>query len=95
MSPDWLTRALCRYEGHPTWWDLEVDGERTPQTERRHSAAIAVCQRCPVIEECRAARDPRRDFGVWAGEVHDGMVRAGTRQHLDLPGKPRKNRRTT
>lgn len=70
----WPGDALCRVEGHPQWWDLEVDGEDKWERAERWAAAQAVCDRCPVRAECAAAFDPELDAGVWAGEVHNGMT---------------------
>ena len=55
---EWITQAKCR-NGDPD--ALFVRG-----AEQRKAAAI--CQKCPVMLECRAdALDNRVEFGVWGG----------------------------
>lgn len=82
MSREWLGQALCRVEGHPSWWDLELDeehpGEREPERRQRWAKAREVCHRCPVRIPCAAAFDPKRDAGMWGGVVHESNSRAQT-----------------
>lgn len=69
-SPPGLLGALCA--GREPWWDYEIDGECRQDRDDRHAVAIRVCERCPVIEECRewGARMPRARYGVWGGRLH-------------------------
>lgn len=93
MSATYPKDALCRVEGHPSWWDDELDavGENEAQRKERHDRAKAICARCPVRDACRERFDPERDAGVWAGDVHErGNRTHGTRKHI----ADRKLRRT-
>lgn len=59
-------RLCCSSEHKPadghSLWDDRIDdvpggGEAAPQREKRHREAVAVCRRCPLIEECRLMAD--------------------------------------
>lgn len=67
---EWQFDGLCN--------DLETsiffhpDGERGGTRRRRAEAAKAICQKCPVLIQCRdhalATREP---YGVWGGMSED------------------------
>lgn len=74
----WLHQALCARESvnpdgfHP--------GRRTPR--RDVSAALALCRRCPVRDQCLnyaiGYQDP---WGIWGGTTEDdraNLIRRGT-----------------
>ncbi|WP_165607102.1 WhiB family transcriptional regulator [Mycolicibacter kumamotonensis] len=60
-----LTGAACR--GHVALFDAAADGDR-----QAAQGAVAICQRCPVIDRCAqwiADAHPRRPPpGVWAAQ---------------------------
>jgi WhiB family redox-sensing transcriptional regulator len=60
---EWREQAECR--SHPTRWFFPEQGE----TPRR---AIAICNRCPVIVECREHGRRHESYGVWGGEMQGG-----------------------
>lgn len=55
---DWVMQAKCR-NGDPDALFVRGAAQRE---------AAAICQRCPVLMQCRAdALDNRVEFGVWGG----------------------------
>lgn len=74
-------QPLCRIVGHPSWWDLTIDGrdESDRQRRRRHAKARKVCGYCPLLARCADAVDPTRDHGVWAGELFPRRESTSTR----------------
>ena len=89
------TRRLPKPVAHEWDWQLEgscqglnssvffhPDGERGPARSRRADRAKAICQRCPVLEQCRryalAAREP---YGVWGGLTEEERREHWTGQH--------------
>jgi hypothetical protein len=58
--PRWHARAACRGLVH-----LMYPAENTPAAVAR---AAAVCEGCPVIDECEAA-STRERHGIWAAEL--------------------------
>lgn len=67
----WFERAACRDQAPR--FDAVIEGESDRQRKERHAAAVLICWTCPVLEQCRAHRDPARDFEVMAG--HPAPVR--------------------
>jgi WhiB family transcriptional regulator, redox-sensing transcriptional regulator len=63
---DWQLKGSC--QGLNSSVFFHPDGERGSARSRRADRAKAICQRCPVLEQCRrhalAAREP---YGVWGG----------------------------
>jgi WhiB family redox-sensing transcriptional regulator len=63
---EWQLDGACR--GGDSELFFHPYGEREPSRSRREQQALAICRRCPVIEQCRtyalAAREP---YGVWGG----------------------------
>jgi hypothetical protein len=65
----WAQRGACVGHPHPEWWEAPAKGGNlTPAVRARQDLAIAVCETCPVTEECLAAVD-RFD----AGQVRGGV----------------------
>ena len=63
---DWQLKGSC--QGLNSSVFFHPDGERGSARSRRADRAKAICQRCPVLEQCRrhalAVREP---YGVWGG----------------------------
>lgn len=63
---DWQLRSACR--GLKSSYFFHRDGERGPSRAKREARAKAICQRCPVVVQCRqhalAVREP---YGIWGG----------------------------
>lgn len=63
---DWQLQGAC--QGLNSSVFFHPDGERGSARARRADRAKAICQHCPVLEQCRrhalAAREP---YGVWGG----------------------------
>lgn len=70
---EWMSRAACR----------DVDPDLFfPQTASEMRAAIAICDGCPVKEECGAYADSTRlngypITGVWGGKLRKMSRRMG------------------
>lgn len=62
---EWQDRGLCRKADRRLFF--EPDSERGRRRHLREEAAKAVCQRCPVLEQCRAHAVGVEDYGVWGG----------------------------
>lgn len=62
----WQDKALCK-ETDPELF-FHPDHQRGDEKILRVQQAKAICQTCPVIEECRTfAITTRQDFGIWGG----------------------------
>ncbi|MFJ5774144.1 WhiB family transcriptional regulator [Streptomyces sp. NPDC093094] len=60
----WRDRAECRHEDPDLFFPIGTSGPASMQT----LTAKAVCERCPVQEEClRYALDTGQSIGVWGG----------------------------
>jgi len=70
--------------------------ERGPTRMRREAEAKAVCQRCPVIEQCRQhALQVHEPYGIWGGlsaEERKDQLRV-KRRAVSVPGSPRSDQR--
>src|SRR5699024_7162883 len=65
---DWRHRAICRDEDPELFFPIGNTGPALLQVEQ----AKAVCQRCPVTQECLAwALETGQDAGVWGGMSED------------------------
>jgi WhiB family transcriptional regulator, redox-sensing transcriptional regulator len=73
---DWQLNGSC--QGLNSSVFFHPDGERGSARSRRADRAKAICQHCPVLEQCRryalAAREP---YGVWGG-----LTEEERREHL-------------
>lgn len=67
---EWQLHGACR--GMDSAYFFHPDGERGLTRQLRADRAKAICQRCPVIQECRrhalAVREP---YGIWGGMTED------------------------
>jgi len=87
---EWQTRALCRYEDPEVFFPNQgsSDGIR----------AKAICNACPVVEECRAyALANRESHGVWGGTSvaeRDEILHGRPVEISDGKGGPRCQRLT-
>lgn len=63
---EWQLNGACRHED-PDSFFLEYL-ERGPSKRKKEQKAIAICNTCPVIQQCRehALRVPEI-YGVWGG----------------------------
>lgn len=63
---EWQYQGKCREVDSEVFFHPE--GERGALRRRRDSAAKAICEKCPVVQQCRehalAVREP---YGVWGG----------------------------
>lgn len=70
--------------------------ERGPTRMRREAEAKAVCQRCPVIEQCRQhALQVHEPYGIWGGlsaEERKDQLRV-KRRAVSVPGSPQSGQR--
>lgn len=86
---DWQDRAACRDENPELFFPTGDTGPALLQIEQ----AKAVCNRCPVMGQCRQwALETRQDSGVWGG-LSEGERRATqrrqTRSTATTPPQPR------
>ena len=79
---EWQMRGACR--GMDSAFFFHPEGERGPAKYSREARAKAVCQTCPVVEQCRrhalAVHEP---YGVWGGlseAERDEIIRSGERR---------------
>jgi WhiB family redox-sensing transcriptional regulator len=64
MTSDWRTQAACRDEDPELFFPAANTG---PGWAVQVTAAKAVCQRCPVLEQCQAFAFEGLRFGVAGG----------------------------
>ncbi|MGD8149902.1 WhiB family transcriptional regulator [Ornithinimicrobium sp. Y1694] len=63
---EWQHEGLCR-ESNPEMF-FHPEGERGPSRRWRDERAIAMCEQCPVLVQCREhALTVREPYGVWGG----------------------------
>lgn len=83
IASEWPERAACR--GKPL--DMFFDSERW-------SAALGICVRCPVLNECRTWNDRQEAalaFGALAGVFGGETPRQRTRRRRDQRGPGRRH----
>lgn len=69
----WQNAGACR--DLPSEMFFHPDGERGPSRRKRENRAIAVCQTCPVIEQCRnQALMIQEPYGIWGGLTEDDRL---------------------
>jgi WhiB family transcriptional regulator, redox-sensing transcriptional regulator len=82
---DWQLKGSC--QGLNSSIFFHPDGERGSARSRRADRAKAICQRCPVLDQCRryalAAREP---YGVWGGLTEEERRELWTGQRKLLVG---------
>jgi WhiB family redox-sensing transcriptional regulator len=67
---DWQLEGSCRRENPDIFF--HPCGERGPSRRNRDNAAKAVCQSCPVLQNCREhALQVREPYGVWGAMTAD------------------------
>lgn len=63
---EWQYDGLCRSVDPESFFSPEAE-RGTPKSDRE-AAAKALCDRCPVIEQCREhALKVQEPYGVWGG----------------------------
>lgn len=63
-----MNEPACATSEHPPeTWDVDISGEGRKAKVNRLAQAIAVCQTCPMLEDCGELADERYDIGVWGG----------------------------
>jgi WhiB family redox-sensing transcriptional regulator len=73
----WQDEAACR--GADGALFFASDPERRASRSRREARAKAICQRCPVIEQCLAfALRVEEPCGIWGGLSEDERARVVT-----------------
>lgn len=71
---EWQYQGKCRTTGDEVFFHPE--GERGSNRRRRDAAAKAICETCPVIQQCREhALRVREPYGVWGGLTEDERTR--------------------
>lgn len=71
---EWQYQGACRDLDNALFFHPE--GERGPRRRQRDAAAVAICQGCPVIEQCREhSLRSREPYGVWGGLTEDERER--------------------
>ena len=81
VGGDWLFRAACRMEEPELFFPVGTSGPALVQTAR----AKAVCQRCPVMIQCRTwALTTGQAAGVWGGMSEDERREMRRRDRVDL-----------
>ncbi|HWC78466.1 MAG TPA: WhiB family transcriptional regulator [Pseudonocardiaceae bacterium] len=76
---DWQLQSLCRTMDTAVFFHPER--ERGDARTSRENRAKAVCQRCPVLAQCRAhALSVREPYGIWGGlTAHEREVELARR----------------
>jgi WhiB family redox-sensing transcriptional regulator len=71
---DWVKQAACT--GLTSIFFAPVS-ERPQATARREARAKAICERCPVFDDCRTYAREKGEYGFWAGENEFDRALAG------------------
>nr|WP_088818816.1 WhiB family transcriptional regulator [Kytococcus aerolatus] len=70
---EWQFEGVCRTTDPEHFFHPE--GERGAPRRKREERAKAVCNRCPVIEQCREhALTVKEPYGVWGGMSEEERV---------------------
>ncbi|MEO6882038.1 MAG: WhiB family transcriptional regulator [Mycobacteriaceae bacterium] len=79
---DWQMKGLCR--GVDSSYFFHPDGERGAARAKREERAKAMCERCPVLQQCRThALAVHEPYGIWGGmseSERENMVRSSHRE---------------
>lgn len=63
---EWQYQGTCRTVDPETFFS--PDAERGPRRRNREAAAKALCNVCPVLDQCRQhALRVQEPYGVWGG----------------------------
>jgi len=73
---DWRDDAVCRGK---TRLFFPPSAERPQARVRRQRAAKALCDACPVADQCRQHARTNREYGYWAGESEEDRYVLGYR----------------
>jgi WhiB family transcriptional regulator, redox-sensing transcriptional regulator len=73
-SGDWVDHAVCKGK---TQLFFPPRAERPQARVRREAQAKLLCQRCPVMIECRTWARENREYGFWGGESEEERHLAG------------------
>lgn len=77
LDRSWQVTGLCR-GNHSYLFFPPSTVERKEERERREQKAKAICQVCPVKQEClEFALEIREPYGIWGG-----LTETERRQHL-------------
>lgn len=75
MNYDWMADALCRDYRTDLFYPEGTAAEKRSKVE----AASAVCDRCPVKQQCGEYADKIGEpHGIWAGALREGKPRKVT-----------------
>lgn len=80
MTEDWTSRAACSGVSTAVMFPTITMGRNSRQRlEQASRDAKALCQRCPVIDECKAlwVEIGRPTDGVWFGKTAQERRRCG------------------
>ena len=66
MNEEWRERAVCKHHDSELWF---------AQDHHSQAKAIAVCQTCPVRNECLEFALEHDERGVWGGQSERGRRR--------------------
>lgn len=91
---NWQLASKCR------GMDVEIffhpASERRRQKQRRIDRAKAICQDCPVLEECRQqALRTREPYGIWGGLSEEERAEILGLGNLRYPAQRSRNRATS
>lgn len=71
---EWQWHAACRQADARLFFHPE--GERGPARAKREAAALALCARCPVLQQCqRHGLTVREPYGVWGGLTEEDRAK--------------------
>jgi WhiB family redox-sensing transcriptional regulator len=73
-QPSWFDHAVCMGKT-----DLFYShyNERPSARHRRELKAIAICNTCPVQEQCRKHGRDNAEYGIWGGETEEQRADLG------------------
>ena len=79
---EWQLRGACRSADPEVFFHPEL--ERGAARQRRDAEAVAVCNRCPVLDACRQhVMKYREPYGVWGGLTEEDRERLWSQRRRD------------
>ena len=73
---DWRDHAVCKGRTNLFY---PPRAERPQARARREAVARALCESCPVRDDCRQFARSNREYGYWAGESEEDRYLLGYR----------------
>lgn len=93
MNKSWIDEAKCKGQTHLFFGEYN---ERPSARRSREKKAVAICESCSVMLQCRQYARSQDELGVWGGETEEDRYRAGFLKSGDITRRIKaRDRRST